>query len=164
MKGAGSEQKPAEFRHLRELKTKCDEDLTRQVEMLMKEINALKAENAVIKRELLVMKKEVNGLKTGLVDQNAMLISTSQNNELALNTTAGLETKIYNKIVTEINRDLMPKFNNMAKFIQYHTQDDQEIINRFRYGLDKTCIEGAKGPKQISGVGSGQGPHLFFKN
>jgi predicted nucleic acid-binding Zn-ribbon protein len=156
------DKRPAKIYHLRELKTKVDaqcEELSLTIEEMRKEMLAMKREleslRTASKNHLNVLKTHENALSNHEI---VLREPPAQSNELVLGQIKASEARIYNQVTKEIAEKYLPRMNEMAKYIHFHTEDPMAVVNEYRYNLNR---------KQVSAIANDEfdksKPRLFFK-
>ncbi len=125
----------AKVSHLRELKTRVDEEqqslrdmvkeLKEEIRQLRRELDSLKTSN---KNHLIILKDHAATLKNQDI--------VPQSNELVTSQIKSAETRIYAHIAREFNEKYVPKMNEMANYVRFNSEDPMVAVNNYRFGLN----------------------------
>jgi tRNA U34 5-carboxymethylaminomethyl modifying enzyme MnmG/GidA len=136
----------------------------------------LRTDYAAMRQELTALKRELGLIKETQASDHMTLVTQKQSTELALRST---EADIYNNVVANIGKHIMPKVNAAVNYMNYVNEDPYAAINKYRVeqfaeqtGFDAENIERTHtsrlffrdddidhGPKQTSS--NTRTPHLL---
>jgi hypothetical protein len=113
--------------------------VTSELLKLKKQIDIeISADIANLEKKLTAVEKSVETTTANVrkdIAKNQLAIVTKsdeRNRELILAVGQQITNTTYKKVMEEINREIVPKINNMASFVAYQMQDPTEIITDYR--------------------------------
>ena|ERR1700743_2014065 len=129
---------------LRELKRQINIELTHDLNVLRDQIMAdimHNVTNEIDRKIKHAVEKSLSEVRSDISNMNSQLVVTNERDAaLIKQTTKELITKVskhvcdevYGRVVGEINTTIVPKVDNMVKWVNYNMQDGGEIIDKYR--------------------------------
>ena len=75
-----------------------------------------------------------------------------------------VHAQVSKDIMTEVNNSLVPKINNMMAWVAYNNQDDQNMINQYRMGVQRESTPDMKALTTDKTVFVSEHVHLAFND
>ncbi len=95
-----------------------------------------------------------------VVSQDQANSSREQTREIVLSMGQQVCDTVYSNVIAEINKELVPKINNMAQWVNYNLQDGNEVVDSYRRAVEyrsskldpnlKLLTDGGKDKRVIS--------------
>ncbi len=132
-------------------------ELTRGLESVDKRVKTVSKNITDVKDAIADVKTEVQGVAAGIdgkiTAMNGQLVTTGER-QLALSKAATKEiiqvvgqkiaNDVYDNVLGEINKTIVPKVNDKVNWVNYQTQDTGELITDYRRAVDRVSNSGQK--------------------
>ncbi len=138
-----------------------------KISRLVQECNSLKTEVQSLRSRIEINDKTIKESASAARNQqnNQLAIVKQSTGELMKVAAQQIERNVFNKVVREIDTKIVPKIDNMVRYVNYSMQDGAELINDFRREVEtqnvdvRAITDGKKDTRVIS-------PHVrtFFSN
>ncbi len=125
-------------RQLREMKTQLNREIVEDLHALQKDIMAkvgpmiVEQVNKELDKRTHSMSRDVDK-KIDAATNKQLAVVNQSTRELA--DTVGSE--VYNKVLGEINEKVVPKVDNMVRWVNYKTQDTDILVHNYRCAVEK---------------------------
>lgn len=144
---------------LMELKQQINIELTRDLGALRNQIvsdvtcalsseidRKIKIANERASADISRMRNDVANMSSQLVVANDNNIALIKQNTKELMTGIGQHVcnQVYDRVVDEINTTIVPKVDNMVKWVNYNTQDTVDIVDKYRRAVEKQSHDPTK--------------------
>jgi len=136
---------------LKELKEQIDKELVESLHLMERNITneltarLLKDVDRKVKSSVDPIKKEINEISTHNKSQMVLIndkqLEAQRNTkQLVLAVAEGIQNNVYDKVFGEINETLMPKFNALTQWVNYNTQDGDEVVDSYRRAVEQQSL------------------------
>lgn len=151
------------------LKKQIDVELQEDIAKLEKKLlsavkDAISSSEARQTEEISKVKGDIDAkvatAKNQIVVSNSNQLATVQETTRNMMQVVGQQAAnaAYKKVIAEVNRELVPKLNNMVEYVNYQMQDTTELVTDYRRAVHNQASQGTKL------LGDGNDKHIISEN
>lgn len=121
-------------------------EVTSQLQVLKKQLDIevqedISAVSDKIRKSETKLTDTVDKIKEQLGATQLQMVTTTATRDLVAATGKQVAQQVHTQIVNMLNKDIVPKLNNMVQYVNYQMQDTGEVITDYRRAVERQANE-----------------------
>jgi len=135
-----------------EIKKEIKREVVQMREQIRAEMESTRGEISAAKEEISTAKNEISNIKGELTHSRGGEL-VPQQKAAVKELVVAASKQIYDKISSDIATKIVPRIDNLTKWVQYTSEDGQELVTEYRRAVERQMRNDDR--KMITGGGRG---------